>query len=86
VFGDPRPRPAPAPFAVAVTAFLFFKDGGEATMKFDHHIMGGTLTSTLAGEFSFTIAVARGAVLPRHVRTRSTSAARCGSPRSSPRR
>ena len=27
-------------------------------MKFDHHIMGGTLTSTLAGEYSFTIALA----------------------------
>src|SRR5438034_8710621 len=56
--GIRAPRPAPALFAVAVTGFLFFKDGGEATMKFDHHIMGGTLTSTLAGEFSFTIAVA----------------------------
>ncbi len=55
--GIRAPRPAPALFAVAVTGFLFFKDGGEATMKFDHHIMGGTLTSTLAGEFSFTIAV-----------------------------
>ncbi len=56
--GIRAPRPAPALFAVAVTCFLFFKDGGEATMKFDHHIMGGTLTSTLAGEFSFTIALA----------------------------
>ncbi|MET0275476.1 MAG: hypothetical protein ABW211_01370, partial [Acidimicrobiia bacterium] len=52
------PRPAPALFAVAATGFLFFKDGGDATMRFDHHIMGGTLTSTLAGEFSFTIALA----------------------------
>jgi hypothetical protein len=52
------PRPAPALMAVGATAFLFFKDGGDATMKFDHHIMGGTLTSTLAGEYSFTIAVA----------------------------
>jgi hypothetical protein len=56
--GIRAPRPAPALFAVAVTGYLFFKDGGEATMKFDHHIMGGTLTSTLAGEFSFTIALA----------------------------
>ncbi|MEX2100798.1 MAG: hypothetical protein WEB19_05225 [Acidimicrobiia bacterium] len=56
--GIRAPRPAPALFAVAATAFLFFKDGGDATMKFDHHIMGGTLTSTLAGEFSFTIALA----------------------------
>jgi hypothetical protein len=52
------PRPAPALFAVGVTAFLFFKDGGDSIMRFDHHIMGGTLTSTLAGEFSFTIALA----------------------------
>ena len=56
--GIRAPRPAPALFAVAATAFLFFKDGGDATMSFDHHIMGGTLTSTLAGEYSFTIALA----------------------------
>jgi hypothetical protein len=52
------PRPAAALFAVGATAFLFFKDGGDATMRYDHHIMGGTLTNTLAGEYSFTIAVA----------------------------
>ena len=52
-----RGRRAPL-FAVAATAFLFFKDGGDATMTFDHHIMGGTLASTLAGEYSFTIALA----------------------------
>ena len=52
------PRPAPGLFAVGATAFLFFKDGGDSIMRFDHHIMGGTLTSTLAGEFSFTIALA----------------------------
>ena len=56
--GVRAPRPAPALFAVAATVFLFFKDGGDTIMKFDHHIMGGTLTSTLAGEFSFTIALA----------------------------
>jgi hypothetical protein len=56
--GIRAPRPTPALFAAAATAFLFFKDGGDATMRFDHHIMGGTLTSTLAGEFSFTIALA----------------------------
>jgi hypothetical protein len=60
VFGKEirAPKPAPALFALGATGYLFFKDGGEATMKFDHHIMGGTLTSTLAGEFSFTIALA----------------------------
>jgi hypothetical protein len=52
------PRPAPALMAVGVTAFLFFKDGGDTIMRYDHHIMGGTLTNTLAGEYSFTIAVA----------------------------
>ena len=56
-----RGRRAPL-FAVAATAFLFFKDGGDATMTFDHHIMGGTLASTLAGEYSFTIALALRAV------------------------
>lgn len=56
--GIRAPSPAPALFAVGATAFLFFKDGGDATMRFDHHIMGGTLTSTLAGEYSFTIALA----------------------------
>src|SRR5262249_16481483 len=56
--GIRAPRPAPAFFALAATAYLFFKDGGIGTMKFDHHIMGGTLTSTLAGEYSFTIALA----------------------------
>ena len=56
--GIRAPRPAPALFAVAATVFLFFKDGGDSIMKFDHHIMGGTLTSTLAGEYSFTIALA----------------------------
>ncbi|MET0628771.1 MAG: hypothetical protein ABW033_09975 [Acidimicrobiia bacterium] len=56
--GIRAPRPAPALFAVGATGFLFFKDGGDATMRFDHHIMGGTLTSTLAGEYSFTIALA----------------------------
>ena len=52
------PRPAAPLFAVAATAFLFFKDGGDATMTFDFHIMGGTLASTLAGEYSFMIALA----------------------------
>ncbi len=56
--GIRAPRPAPALFAVGATGFLFFKDGGDAVMRFDHHIMGGTLTSTLAGEYSFTIALA----------------------------
>jgi hypothetical protein len=56
--GIRAPRPAPALFAVGATAFLFFKDGGDPVMRFDHHIMGGTLTSTLAGEYSFTIALA----------------------------
>jgi hypothetical protein len=52
------PRPAPALMAVGLTAFLFFKDGGDSIMRYDHHIMGGTLTNTLAGEYSYTIAVA----------------------------
>src|SRR5215207_3632597 len=56
--GIRAPRPAAPMLAVAATGFLFFKDGGDATMVFDFHIMGGNLPSTLAGEFSFTIALA----------------------------
>src|SRR6478609_1379046 len=56
--GIRAPRPAAPMLALAATGFLFFKDGGDATMTFDFHIMGGNLPSTLAGEFSFTIALA----------------------------
>jgi hypothetical protein len=56
--GIRAPRPAAPLFAVAATAFLFFKDGGDSTMTFDLHIMGGTLASTFAGEYSFMIALA----------------------------
>ncbi|MDQ1431974.1 MAG: hypothetical protein QOF40_2576 [Actinomycetota bacterium] len=52
------PRPAAPLFAVAATAFMFLKDGGDSTMTFDLHIMGGTLASTFAGEYSFMIALA----------------------------
>ena len=52
------PRPAAPLFAVAATAFLYLKDGADSTMTFDFHIMGGTLASTLAGEYSFMIALA----------------------------
>ncbi len=52
------PRPAPEALAVASIAFLFFKGGGDATMEFDHHIMGGNIASTMAGEYSFTLALA----------------------------
>lgn len=56
--GIRAPRPAAPMLAVAATGFLFFLDGGDATMTFDFHIMGGNLPSTLAGEFSFAIAMA----------------------------
>ena len=61
--GIRAPRPTPAAFAVAATAFLFFTgDQGSTSaaqsIAFNQHIMGGTLASTLAGEFSFTIALA----------------------------
>jgi hypothetical protein len=57
------PRPAPAAMAVAATAFLFFRgDPGTSTAAmgtaFNQRIMGGTLASNLAGEFSFTLALA----------------------------
>ena len=56
--GIRAPRPAAPMLAVAATAFMFFKEGGDATMTFDLHIMGGTLASTFAGEYSFMIALA----------------------------
>lgn len=57
------PNPTPAAFAVAATSFLFFTGDpgiGEAAqaIAFNQRIMGGTLASTLAGEFSFTLAIA----------------------------
>ena len=61
--GIRAPRPTPALFAVAATAFLFFtgNPGSGATAEniaFNQHIAGGTLASTLAGEFSYTLALA----------------------------
>lgn len=61
--GIRAPRPTPAAFAVAATAFLFFTgDPGTGTtaqgFAFNQHIMGGTLASNLAGEYSFTFALA----------------------------
>ncbi len=55
--GIRAPRPGPALLAVGATAFLFFEGYGDATQVFDHRIMGGTVLSTLAGEYSFTIAL-----------------------------
>jgi 6-pyruvoyl-tetrahydropterin synthase related domain len=59
------PSPAPALFAVGATIFLFFKGdpgtGAEATqIAGNQHIMGGNLASTLAGEYSFTLALVLG--------------------------
>jgi len=57
-------EPAPAAMAVAATGFLFFTgDPGTSpfdhnTVQFDQHIMGGNLASNLAGEFSYTLALA----------------------------
>ena len=56
--GIRAPRPTAPMLAVAATGFLFFKGGGDSTMTFDFHIMGGNLPSTLAGEYSFMIALA----------------------------
>jgi hypothetical protein len=57
------PNPTPAAFAVAATAFLYFTGDPGTTpaaqaIAFNQRIMGGTLASTLAGEFSFTLAIA----------------------------
>ncbi len=59
------PKPAPAAMAVGATAFLFFiGDTGTSTaakaISFNQHIMGGNLASTMAGEFSFSLALAFG--------------------------
>jgi 6-pyruvoyl-tetrahydropterin synthase related domain len=60
--GIRAPRPAAPLFAVAATVFLFFKGSPRAqdaqSIAFNQHIMGGTLASNLAGEFSFTLALA----------------------------
>lgn len=56
--GIRAPRPTAPMLALAATGFMFFNDGGDATMQFDFHIMGGNLPSTLAGEFSFALALA----------------------------
>jgi hypothetical protein len=59
-------RPGPELFAVATTMFLFFKgvaaDPGthDATIQFNQRIMGGPIVSALAGEYSFTLALALG--------------------------
>ena len=57
------PNPTPAAFAVAITSFLFFTgDPGDTdaarAIAFNQRIMGGNLASALAGEFSFSLAVA----------------------------
>ncbi len=57
------PRPGPPLFSVAAVVFVFFKgDPGSSpvatTHAFNQGIMGGTLKSTLSGEYSFTIALA----------------------------
>jgi hypothetical protein len=61
--GIRAPRPSPALLAIAATAFLFFTgDPGSGAaaenIAFNQHIAGGTLASTLAGEFSYTLALA----------------------------
>src|SRR5262245_5235830 len=61
--GFRAPSPAPALFAVGTTIFLFFKgDPGTGTaatqIAGNQHIMGGNLASTLAGEYSFSLALA----------------------------
>ncbi len=53
------PNPAPAGFAVAMTSLLFFTgDPIDTSIAFNQRIAGGTLASNLAGEFSFTLALA----------------------------
>ncbi|MFM7617822.1 MAG: hypothetical protein ACKO72_10245, partial [Actinomycetes bacterium] len=56
------PRPTPELLSIATVLFLFFKGATATTAElqtvaFNQGIMGGTLRSTLAGEFSFSIAI-----------------------------
>ena len=56
-------NPTPAIFALGATAFLFFVgDTGSTTLaesiSFNQHIAGGSLPSLLAGEYSYTLALA----------------------------
>ena len=59
-------RPGPELFAIATLFFLFFQGispsavaGSEdAAIQFNQRIMGGTLVSALAGEYSFSFALA----------------------------
>jgi hypothetical protein len=59
-------RPGPELFAVAATLFLFFKGvsatagSHDATIQFNQRIMGGPIVSALAGEYSFSLALAFG--------------------------
>lgn len=57
------PTPVPAAMAVGATTFLFFNGDPGVTPEAqaiagNQHIMGGNLASMLAGEFSFTLALA----------------------------
>ena len=61
--GIRAPRPTPAFFALGATGFLFFTGdpGTSATAQniaFNQHIAGGSLASNLAGEYSYTLALA----------------------------
>jgi 6-pyruvoyl-tetrahydropterin synthase related domain len=58
--GFRAPQPTPAAMAVGATGFLFFKGASTDPVAFNQHIMGGNLPSSLAGEFSFTLALAFG--------------------------
>lgn len=59
-------RPGPELFAIGTTMFLFFKGiaatagSHDATIQFNQRIMGGPIVSALAGEYSFTLALAFG--------------------------
>lgn len=59
-------RPGPELFAITTTLFLFFKGvsatagSHDATIQFNQRIMGGPIVSALAGEYSFTLALAFG--------------------------
>ncbi len=83
----PRAACPTAPMlAVAATGFLFFKDGGDSTMTFDFHIMGGNLAEHVGGRvLVHDRGRARRSSSWARWRARSTVAVRSGCPRCSSR-
>ena len=74
------PFPTPALFSIATLPFIFNR---EPTLSGTGNIIGGNLTSTLAGEYSFSLSLTFGVLFLGTVDRRLPDrAATAGSPRS----